>query len=203
MVPPDPNSHPTDFEALSFLDRIHSDVSDARDNLLASKVDQARFANRDRRPDPPLSVGDKVMLSTKHRKNEFKRTGDNRAAKFFPRYDGPYTITKAFPDFSAYTLDLPSHLRIFPTFHISELKPYVPNDADLFPQRTHPQPGPVVTQDGIAEWEIDRIIDERPRGRGKQYLVRWKDYGRDSDSWLPGRELEECEALDRWEGVGS
>jgi hypothetical protein len=41
-------------------------------------------------------------------------------------------------------------------------------------------------------------VDSRKRGHGRQYLVRWLGYGPEHDEWLPARELEECEALDRW-----
>jgi hypothetical protein len=31
-----------------------------------------------------------------------------------------------------------------------------------------------------------------------QYLVRWRGYGPEDDRWLPGWELDDCEALDLW-----
>ena len=46
---------------------------------------------------------------------------------------------------------------------------------------------------------IDKIVDARRRGRGKQYLVRWVGYDRDHDEWLSGKMLEDTEALDIWE----
>ena len=47
---------------------------------------------------------------------------------------------------------------------------------------------------------IDRIVDERRRGGGYQYMVRWKGYGPGDDEWLPRREVEETIALDEWLG---
>ncbi|KAJ3871947.1 hypothetical protein F5051DRAFT_290911, partial [Lentinula edodes] len=79
--------------------------------------------------------------------------------KVFPRYNGPYTIIDVHPEFSAYTLDLPPNLNIFPTFHIDELKAYTANNGTLFPSREFPQPGPIVTSDGILELEVDQILD--------------------------------------------
>jgi hypothetical protein len=102
-------------------------------------------------------------------------------------------------------LELPNSPNIFPTFHASELKRFVPNDSELFPSREHPRPGPVLTEDGLEEFTIDRIIDQRKRGRGFQYLVRWVGYGPEDDRWLPRRELEDCAALDEWlvsQGLG-
>ena len=56
----------------------------------------------------------------------------------------------------------------------------------------------MVTVDGTEEWLIDRIIDERTHGRGKQYLIHWLGWGAKEDRWLPGCELLDTEALDNW-----
>jgi hypothetical protein len=45
---------------------------------------------------------------------------------------------------------------------------------------------------------MDQILDERKRGRGTQYLVSWHGYGPEENCWLPGRKLQDCEALDIW-----
>ena len=124
------------------------------------------------------------------------RKGDKRVAKFMVRYDGPYTITRAFPDTSSYTLDLPPSMNIFPTFHVSLLRPYVENDGSLFPGREDARPGPVVGPNGEEEWFVEQILDRKRAGRGWRYLVRWQGYGPEHDSWLPGRDVRECEALD-------
>ncbi|KIP01165.1 hypothetical protein PHLGIDRAFT_60406, partial [Phlebiopsis gigantea 11061_1 CR5-6] len=79
--------------------------------------------------------------------------------KFMVRYDGPYRIVQAWPDTSVYTLDLPPHLNILPTFHASLLRPWIDNDNALFPSRRLDQPGPVVTADGEQEWAVERILD--------------------------------------------
>jgi hypothetical protein len=42
---------------------------------------------------------------------------------------------------SNYTLDLPNSPNIFPTFHASQLSPYIENDAELFPDCELPKPG--------------------------------------------------------------
>jgi Chromo (CHRromatin Organisation MOdifier) domain len=55
-----------------------------------------------------------------------------------------------------------------------------------------------VTAEGVEEYAVERVVDERRRGRGMQYLVRWVGYGPEEDRWLPRRELEDCKALDDW-----
>jgi len=184
--------------ARAVISKLLLDSEDAKDRLLMAKVQQAFHANKTRSDDHDLKIGDKVMLSTLHRRREYRTGHDGHAAKFFPRYDGPYTIIDHFPQFSTYTLELPNSPNVFPTFHASELKPHVSNDASLFPSREHARPGPVVTAEGIEEFAVEHIIDERRRGRGMQYLVRWVGYGPEEDRWLPRRELDECKALDDW-----
>jgi hypothetical protein len=205
MIPPlvdVPAPHVVESEeerARMLLSQLKHDVFEAQDNLLAAKASQATQTNKNRTRTITFKAGDHVLLATKHRRREYMQKGDNRVAKFMPRYDGPYTITNAHPEMSTYTLDLPNSPNIFPTFHVSQLRPYHQNDATLFPTRELPRPGPVVMEDGQLETFIDKIIDERNVGRGKRYLVRWVGFGEEDDEWLPCRDLEDCKVLDVWE----
>jgi hypothetical protein len=45
---------------------------------------QAKVANTKRAPEDIFQVGEKVMLSTKNRRNEYKKKGEKCVAKFFP-----------------------------------------------------------------------------------------------------------------------
>jgi hypothetical protein len=162
--------------AVNLIERLLHDVVETKDNLLAAKVSQAEFTNCHRGPEHIFAPGDKVMLSTEHRRREYMQAKSGRVAKFMPRFDGPFTVLKANPAKSAYTLDLPNEPNRFPTFHGSLLRRFIPNDNNLFPSHELSQPGPVVTPDGEEEWLINRIMDERIRGKGHQYLVRWHSY---------------------------
>lgn len=199
IIPLPTNATPAEIDAHKLMSDLENDVREAQDNLLASKIRQAYHANEHRAPDDVFAVGDLVMLSTANRRRNYMRKGKKRVAKFMPRNDGPYTITATFPAKSEYTLRLPNNPKTFPGFHASLLKHFIPNDPTLFPDRKFTRPGAVVTEDGTEENLIDKIVDARRRGRGVQYLVRWVGYGKDHDEWLPGRMMEETEALDIWE----
>lgn len=187
---------PTDVtNALESIMALKTDIADAHDALLASKVAQANATNQHRSDEPKYNVGDEVYLSTAHRRREYLSGDNRRVAKFMPRFDGPYKIVSANPESSNYTLDLPEHTNIHPTFHASELKRHIANDGKLYPSRESQRPGPFITPTGAEEWEIDRILDRRTRGRGFQYLVRWRGCGPEADVWLAGQELEDCDAL--------
>ena len=170
----------------------------AQDNLLTAKIRQASQANKQRDPSFPFHVGERVLLSTFNRRREYKAGEQPRVAKFMPRFDGPYRILATDENHSTVTLDMPNTPHIFPIFHTSELRVFRENDATLFPSRAS-HPPPPITINGEQEFYIDKIVDERRQGRRKQYLVRWRGEGPENDKWLQASEVEDCEALDRWE----
>jgi hypothetical protein len=199
IVAPNPSMPDEERLAAEIIERLAQDVDEAQDNLLAAKISQAEQANKLRRADHSLQVGDRVKLSTKNRRQHYKQKSkkDGCVAKFMPRFDGPYTILEKHAEFSTFTLDLPNQPEIFPVFHSSELEPFTENDDDKFPSRKLTEPDPIVV-DGQQEYFVHEIIDERKRGRGVQYLVRYVGAGPEMDRWLSGRECANLEALDRW-----
>jgi hypothetical protein len=111
--------------ALALLEHINTDVAEAQDNLLVAKTCQAEFANRHRSDEVAFAAGDKVLLSTKHWRCEYIQAKSGRVAKFMPCFDGPFLITKSHPAKSTYMLDLPNEPNRFPTFHSSQLCPFI------------------------------------------------------------------------------
>jgi len=202
VIPPIiPSNLPPDLQdatksASDVLSCLNDDVAQARDNLMLAKITQAHNVSTTRASDPQYKVGDWVMLSTANRRHEYKKKGEKRAAKFFPRWDGPFRVTKCNTEASTYTLDLPTDA--YPTFHVAQLKRHLANDSTLFPSREFEQPGPTMTPDGLEEFFVEKIIDSHRRGRGWQFLVRWLGYAPQHDLWIAAAELDDCEALDKW-----
>ena len=159
--------HSAGSAAESVITRLADDVANAKDNLLQAKTIQAAYANKARGHEVIYQTGNKVMLSTFHRCQDYKCKGDDCVAKFFPRWDGPYTIIKSHPETSSYTLDSNC---AYP-YYVSKLKLHLTNNQQLFPNRELPKPGPVLTPDGMQEHEIKRILYKQPHGCGYQYFV--------------------------------
>jgi hypothetical protein len=135
------------------------------------------------------------MLNTLHRRKDYKNKGQHRASKFMPGYDGPYEIVEVHHNASTVTLDMPNAPNLFPTFHVSNIKPWFPNDDIKYPACTLEQPGPIEVN-GLEEFLVDSIIDHKKVGKGHRYLVHFKGYGPENDRWIAGRELENNEALE-------
>lgn len=203
LIPPllgmPPDSTPEQLNAFDIIRNMELITADAQDNLTAAKIDQAHYANRDRLSDIPIKIGDHVMLSTDNFRRQYRSKTDKRANKLMPRFSGPWRVLAANAESSTYTLDLPAHMNVHPTFHISNLKLFHPNDDENYPDRAFEEPGPVLTEDGQLEHVIDRIIDQRRRGRGMQYLVHWRGYPDSHDEWIAGSLLQDNAALDVWE----
>jgi hypothetical protein len=139
------------------IQRLTDDVAEARDNLLLTKITQAHYASSARAPEHKYVPGDLVMLSTTNRRHKYKKKGEKRSAKFFPRWDGPYRVTKAHPEASTYTLDIATDAH--PVYHAQHLKPHHANDDELFPSQRLAQPGPILTPEGLEEYSVQEIID--------------------------------------------
>ena len=42
---------------------------------------------------------------------------------------------------------------------------------------------------------MEEILDERAGDDGKEYLVRWRGYGEDEDTWEPEANLDGCRCV--------
>jgi hypothetical protein len=68
VAPTVPITDTDKLAATSLIKHIALNVSEAQDNLLMAKITQSEFANKHRSDEVVYAVGDKVMLSTKHRR---------------------------------------------------------------------------------------------------------------------------------------
>ena len=153
----------------------------ARKQLMTAQERQAENANQHRRADA-FAVGDAVLLSTDGLQLR------NFTNKLCSRYIGPFTIT-AVVNANAYTLQLPPQLQaLHPTFNIDKLKRYR-DGISLFPDRPRPfdRPPPVAQADSNGDqlFEVDRIVAQRKRGRKLEYLVAWRGYPPEENTWEP------------------
>ena len=143
---------------------------------------QGEAVNRKRR-EVNFEVGDRVLLSTRH----IKMVGSKqlkRSVKFAEKFIGPYAIQKVV-NANAYTLELPQQFQMHPTVNVTQLKRYV-DGSSQFPSRKVKQPRPeavVLDDNGTGEWEVEKILAERGKGKKLQYLVKWTGYPQWEATW--------------------
>ncbi|XP_018410495.1 PREDICTED: myeloperoxidase-like [Nanorana parkeri] len=156
------------------VDFLHSNVI-LLQRAISKAQDAAKGAyDRSRRGDLTLQPGDLVWLSTRN----LKLACPSR--KLGPRYIGPFPVERQMNP-ASYRLTLPPIYPIHPVFHISILKPVQP---DVFSDRSSDIPNPVLI-DGEEEYEVEAILDFRRRRGTGQFLIKWKGYGMEENSWEP------------------
>jgi hypothetical protein len=158
-----------------FFREIANNVKIATDNLLHAQAQQAKYANQNRREEE-FKEGDQVLLSTANFTLGAQKGRPSK--KLQHRFAGPFKILKKISSV-AYKLELPPSTRMHPVFHVSLLKPY---QEDQF-SRQPPPPPPIVTDDGITEHEVERILDKKVKWRTTYYLVKWAGYPEHEATW--------------------
>jgi hypothetical protein len=156
-------------------------------NILDAQERQSKYAKG---KEMTFNIGDKVWLSTKHIKTA------RLSKKLDYKRIGPYTVSKVVNK-NAYKLELPHTLRIHNVFHVSLLDVYRPPVIGQPPA----EPLPAISADDpeMEEYEVERILDSRARGRGRkrriEYLVQWAGYAYISTTWEPSEKVENCAEL--------
>ena len=79
-------------------------------------------------------------------------------------------------------LRLPRSMHIHPVVNVSRVKPY--RDRLLGQPVTAPGPSNV-TEDREEEYEVERIVNSRYKGRRLEYLVHWKGWSKSDRTWEP------------------
>jgi hypothetical protein len=142
-----------------------------------------KYYDARRRDAPEFKVGDKVWLEGKD------VTTDRPTKKLDDRRLGPYEILEKVGA-SAYKLRLPETDLSHPVVNESLLTPYVEPRVGRREERPAPQ---IVS--GYEEYEVEEILKHRKRGRGYQYLVKWKNYPMGEQMWEPRRHLTHAKKL--------
>jgi len=176
--------------ASAFRQRIAEAMTLAKACLSKAQDSMKSAADKHRRPAPTYQVGQEVLLST--RNLAFKGFKKANAKKLLPRWIGPFQI-EALVGKVAVRLSLLKTMGIHPVFHVSLVKPYL-HDG------TSAAPPPVLTLENDVQFEVDHILAQRGRGRTLQYLVRWRGYSPQHDSWEPASELKNApEVVAAWQ----
>lgn len=119
------------------------------------------------RRDVEFQVGDRVFLKLRPYRQQTlaRRTNEKLSARFY----GPYPVAERIGKV-AYRLTLPPEARIHPTFHVSQLKKAIGEEAVTI------SIPPQLTAEGVMEAQPESIIDVRlnEKSKNREVLVKWK-----------------------------
>jgi protein-tyrosine phosphatase len=130
-----------------------------------------------------FEVGDKVWLSMRH----FRTTRPSKKLDY--KRTGPYTVSKVINK-NAYKLDLPYTIQKHNIFHLSFVDHYKSPTAGQPPSA--PQPTGI---DDSDEWEVNEILDSKPRYWKFHYLVHCAGYSYVRTSLEPAENLGTAQEL--------
>ena len=126
------------------------------------------------------------MLSTKDLKYQMVR---RRTEKLMERYIGPYKIKKVIL-LNAVELELLNKVKIHPVVNISRIQKYV---GQVKGQKK--EQSTLVIIEGEEEQEVEKILNKwQIRGKDK-YLVRWKGFIVESNTWEEKENLENAKEV--------
>ena len=143
--------------------------------------------DRQHTPEKMFKVGDHVYLDAA----DLRILRPSR--KLSDRQLGPFKITKIISPIN-YQLQLPRTWKLLTNmFHVSKLKESL-EDKNLHGPAQDPPPPEIINNQ--EEYEVETILDSRVSGRqGLQYLVKWKGYGNEENSWEPVTNLKHSKEL--------
>ena len=150
------------------------EMREAHDTLAKrwSEAQESQMKGQNKRQKPmQFKIGDRVLLSAKN----LRLPGAKK--KLSARFVGPFQIRDAVGS-QAYRLALPTSYRIHNVFHVSLL--------ELWNQRAGEEPAqPMPLAVEADAWEVAAITGAK-KLRGQQYyLVQWKDWPEEYNSWEP------------------
>jgi hypothetical protein len=158
--------------------------------MAEAQQEQERQANKNRKEARRYRVGDKVWLRID------KQYSTGRESRKLDWKNAKYTVLEVI---DSHSVKLNTPPGPHPVFHVDRLRLA---STDPLPSQTQDDAQPLPLQvEGEEEYVIEDIVAEQLKRRGRgwklYYDVKWKGYHR--TSLEPAENLEDTEALDRWE----
>jgi len=171
----EPSQVPSGLETVNeFMEQMKSATEEAKSAIHKAQEDMMQYYNQKRTLAPMYKPEDQVYLDT----SDIKTTHPSPKLSYH-RLE-PFEIERQVGPL-AYHLKLPHGMRqLHPVFNIIKLSA-APEDPIL--ERKLQVPPPPIVVDGKEEWEVEEILDSRWHRRRFQFLVKWKGFSREHNSW--------------------
>jgi hypothetical protein len=157
----------------------------AKKALEKTAENMKKYRDKRRNPSREYKYGDLVWLEATNLKT------DQPSKKLGPKRLGPFPIEKKVGQ-GAYKLKLPASWKIHPVFNEYLLTPHV---EPRFPSQKQDQPPLPEIVNNDLEYEVEEILDSRMRRSKLQYLVKWKGYPTEENTWEPEENVKNAASL--------
>ena len=157
--------------SMNFIEQRMLSQLSAQDSIIAAKTEQSYYTNKHRKDDSQIAVDNSIIVSNESQLSHLPKGRQKLATKWV----GPYKVTKVDRSKSNYTLDIQDSKRQA-TFHVSNVKKYVDQHHEMFPNRQRRQPRIVLAEQDL-NIEIEKIIGhERLRNGTIRFLCKWEGF---------------------------
>jgi len=112
-----------------------------------------------------------------------------RSEKLMKCFVGPYKIKEIISS-NVVELELPKSIRIHPIVNVSKVRLYKPQVEGQ--KKTPPK---LVIIEGEEEFKVEKILNKRIVQGKEKFLVRWKGYTVEEDTWEDRKNLENAKEL--------
>jgi hypothetical protein len=172
-------------QSSDYLQKLEMHRESARNAIARAQEEQAKYYNRGRREVPEFKIGSQVLINP-HSLEWVESKGEG--AKLVQRWIRPFEVLQKINE-RTYRLRLDDRYPGFPVFNLDHLKPYKESPAELGSHTTmaDTREHKPVTE----EYEVERIVGDRydKRRKTRMWLVRWKGYGPQFDTWQTHKDL--------------
>jgi len=145
-----------------------------------------KFVDKRQKKGEEYRVEDLVLLSTKDLKWQMK---GRRLEKLTEYFVGPYKV-KGIISSNTIELELPKSIKIHSVVNMSTVQLY-----KLQVEEQKKIPPKLVIIEGEEEFEIEKILNKRTVRGKEKFLVRWKSYTAEEDTWENKENLENAKEL--------
>jgi len=174
--------NPSGLETVNeFTIRMKSTTEKAKSAIHKAQEDMAWYYNQRRSLVPIFKPRDWVYLDT----SDIKMT--RPSPKLSHCRLGPFEVEYQVGP-SAYHLKLPYGMRqLHPVFNMVKLSATL---EDPIPGRKLQALLPPIVIDGEPEWEVEEILDSCWHQRRFQFLIKWKGFSREHNSWEAASDIK-------------
>jgi transposase InsO family protein len=168
------------------LEKLKAIRKECEENWKHAVEIQARYYN-ERHKAMEFKIGGWVSLSTRHLALKHR--------KLAPRRIGPFRVIGRRGK-QSYHLALPEkYARIHDVFHVSQLEPWKVRDKEDLTSGIGDLPD---LEEEDANWELEELRDHQDLEGMTYYLVKWKGWPSEYNSWVSEEDMNADEAIEAY-----